>query len=139
MKDFPTKKSKSRIPSSRKRLRNKADTLLQARLKDIYIRCLLCGGGPVVGHHFINKANSLALRYDWNNLVPLCQRCHLLIHTQPAIPTAKIAQIKGAKWLAYLEKIKRVLIKDNLKFYENAIKKYENLGGLRENQRFYPR
>lgn len=108
------------------RLRDKADKMIQEWVRATYKSCLICGKPCTVGHHFINKANCLALRYDKKNIINLCQSCHCLIHCQPAIPTAQIVRIKGDKWFHYIFQARKREVRDNCKFYEEAIKLLNN-------------
>ena len=103
----------------------KADKALQDRTRSIYKYCYLCGASPIVGHHFIRKANSTNLRYDIKNIIPLCNNCHCAIHgSNESLYKAEIGIRKGKAWLEYLKKNK--LNKDlrtNNKFYEEAIER----------------
>lgn len=111
------------------KLKIKADKVLQEHTRDIYKNCYLCGSSPIVGHHFIRKANSTNLRYDMKNIIPLCGICHCAIHgSNESLYKAKIAIKKGTTWVDYLEKNK--LNKDlrtNKKFYDKAIKHLEGM------------
>jgi 5-methylcytosine-specific restriction endonuclease McrA len=109
------------MKTRRQKLRNQADRLYQEYVLNNHKKCLLCGNVCEVGHHFIRKANCLATRYFKLNLIPLCQKCHCLIHTQPAIPNARILQIMGDKWFDKLLKKRKEIIRDNCKFYTDAI------------------
>jgi len=103
----------------KKRLKNKLDKDLQSWARNNYRACLLCGRIPICGHHFINKSNSLALRYFKKNIVPLCKSCHCLIRSQPAVPNARIALIKGKSWLEDLKRERKREVRDTLKYYQS--------------------
>ena len=83
-----------------------------------------CDNEPVHVHHILPRANML-LRYDLNNLIPLCAKCHAAIHD-------KGLYHRGMDFIdderkAYLQRMKNVIFKDYLiqngitesEFYEN--------------------
>ena len=70
---------------------------------------MLCGHDTQVAHHFIKKSNSSNLRYDFKNLINLCNPCHYRLHfNDEAMWNGKIALIKGKKWFNYIEKNKKL-------------------------------
>jgi len=82
----------------------KADRLLQELGRQTYDRCLVCGGEYCCLHHFVYKSQSTALRYDWENAIPLCVSCHYKIHAgkNDTIP-GEITLIKGQDWINNLK------------------------------------
>ena len=108
-------------------LRNKADRLLQewGRRKYAKYGCLICGGTYNCLHHYYTKGSSNALRYDEDNLIPICLRCHYRHHhtDDPSIHD-RIRDIMGDKWLNTLRRKKNKVIKSNRAFYEEALQKY---------------
>lgn len=91
--------------------RNKADRLLQEICRAVNESCLICGGEYSCAHHFIRKSQSTVLRYDMENCIPICHKCHTKCHTgqDDTIP-ALITVIKGKEWLdRLLEKKKEGL------------------------------
>ena len=111
--------------TKKQKLRNKADRVFQNYIKGKYKTCFICGKRQIVGHHFIQKSNSSALRYSEENIIPLCNFCHCLIHSQPALITAKIVLKKGKDWFKKLQQQKRKQVKTNLTFYQEVIKRYD--------------
>jgi 5-methylcytosine-specific restriction endonuclease McrA len=110
----------------KKRLRNQADKLLQEICRALYKKCLVCGGAYSCGHHFFPKSTCAALRYNLNNIIPVCVKCHCRIHSSddPTI-NARIIKIKGWEWLEDLEAIKRnTFTQDSQEYYKKVI---ENL------------
>ena len=72
-------------------------------------RCLVCGKEAVHSHHFIFKSQSLVLRFDVRNGIPLCRECHASIHfRQDPITIGIITNKKGREWLRYIEIRKRI-------------------------------
>ena len=65
-----------------KTLKNKADKLFQELGRALYTNCCLCGGEYTCLHHFIHRSQSLALRWDIKNGVPVCHKCHCRIHAK---------------------------------------------------------
>ena len=106
------------------------DRLLSPLIKDLFPHCLLCGGETQVAHHFVHKSKSLALRYNLNNLIPLCSSCHFKLHQNEGYWSAKIIEIKGLRWFKAIEKKKNELLVgkkkiDYNKVYKKLTKKYE--------------
>lgn len=117
----------SKNPKSK--LRRQADSLLQEyiRAKHKGELCWACGNEPVfVGHHYINKQNSNALRYYIPNIIPVCKNCHMLVHSQPHLVEPKICFKLGEAWYQDLMDVKRRGIKENLGWY------YMNINVLSE-------
>ena len=108
-----------------KRLRTKADKLFsQICLKGK--RCENCGREAQDPHHFIPRSLSSALRYDLQNCIPLCQRCHWLWHNRADGEIyAKIVLGRGKKWADYIKRNRRKEVKTTVKFYEEAIEKLQ--------------
>ena len=95
----------------------------------MYSECLVCGKPSQVGHHYYSKGSCSALRYDINNIVPLCHGCHMGIHTRcdPEIQNT-INEVKGKEWLEELRVKKRnSFVKTNMEYYENMEKKLKLL------------
>lgn len=89
--------------------------------------CLICGGEYSCLHHYVCKAHSTALRYDWDNLIPICAKCHQSHHTgKNSTIHAQIDLIKGEEWLETILSKKRngIGIKANKDWYERI---YKNL------------
>ena len=80
-----------------------------------------------VGHHFISKKNSMALRYFLPNLIPLCKQCHFLVHNQPHLIEPKICFMLGKEWYDEIMAEKRVPVKFNREW---ITKRYDELNGL---------
>lgn len=119
----------SKKKKSIKKLHQKADELWkQAVLKNYQGKCYVCGSKFMVdAHHFIPRRISLALRYDLENGVALCRKCHTALHwkSDPLISLI-IAFKKGKEWISYLEKKKNQKVIPNKKWYQKQIK---NLAG----------
>ena len=100
-------------------LRNKCDKLMQQIGHEENPTCLLCGKPQQVMHHFFPKSVSSFLRYEWRNLIPLCNGCHMRLH-QSGDPTyeQRIIKIKGKKWFDWLATNARNYIKINTAYYE---------------------
>ena len=112
------------------KLRRKADDLLQDYIRAKYGKdyCLNCGSEYVqVGHHFVAKKNSNALRYYLPNIIPLCNKCHSLITCQPHLVEPRICFTFGEDWYENLMIVKRAGIKENISWYETNIKILEDM------------
>jgi len=105
--------------------RNKCDKQLQLKVHETYKQCLLCPNPCTVGHHFFPKSVSSALRYVWDNIIPLCQGCHMRLHNSgdPRYEQ-QIVNIKGERWYEALEAHARDYTKTNIEYYKGV---YQNL------------
>lgn len=104
-------------------LEKKADRLLQIKYVNKYPSCLVCGQQTSEMHHFIPKSQSNMLRYDENNLIPLCKRCHCRHHLSgdPSI-VATIVRKKGNEWYDFLQHQRHEICKMNKEYLLNIIK-----------------
>jgi 5-methylcytosine-specific restriction endonuclease McrA len=103
----PIKKPKKAKPISY--YRSKCDKAIQEFGRRVYKKCLICGGEYSCLHHFVKKSQSTALRYDWNNLIPICNKCHCSIHQgKDDTVTARIVFLKGQDWFDELMEKKRL-------------------------------
>lgn len=110
------------------KLRNQADKLMQQIGQRDNPVCMTCGKASQVMHHFIPKSVCAALRYDWDNLIPLCNGCHNRLH-QSGDPEyeQKIIRTKGQEWYDSLQEKRKELIKVNKGYYEEKINHYKAL------------
>ena len=102
-------------------LRNKCDATMQEIGRARHKKCLLCTRPQQVMHHFIPKSVSSRLRYDWDNLIPLCNGCHNRLH-QSGDPEyeLRIREIRGKKWHESLRKRRDEYQKVNKGYYETV-------------------
>jgi 5-methylcytosine-specific restriction endonuclease McrA len=128
---MPHRNWRFRKPKSKKEIiRRKADKLLQEyiRAKHKGELCWVCGERLVtVGHHFISKKNSLALRFYIPNIIPICKECHSLVHCQPHLVEPKICFKLGTEWYEDLMETKRQGVKFNLEWIETQYKILEEI------------
>jgi 5-methylcytosine-specific restriction endonuclease McrA len=112
-------KSKKIKPAT---LRNKADRLLQELGRYSYDRCAVCGGEYSCLHHFIPKSLCSNLRYDWDNLVPVCHGCHFSFHTKddPAIYEGMVNWL-GLERMGRLKEKRKKPVKTDSKYYGDII------------------
>lgn len=123
------RRGKKRKPAKQK-IRNQADKALQNYIKAKHQGelCWLCGNRPMtVGHHFVYKSQSNATRYYLPNIIPLCQNCHCLIHSQPSLTNARISLKLGQEWLVDLEEVKRGGQKFTKEWVETELKILQDL------------
>lgn len=117
-----TLKRKSKNPASR--LQKECDALLQEVNKILHKNCEACGNPNQVGHHWIEKSRSAALRYDLDNIIPLCNSCHAKIHNifgNSVVGGLNVAEAiigkRGVEWKQRMERDGRVIIKVNVEHY----------------------
>jgi hypothetical protein len=100
----------------------RADTLLQelGRLK--FKSCLVCGAPISCLHHYYTKSSSGNLRYNWLNLIPICQSCHFKHHNGNPDIQNRINEIKGKDWLVELQEAKKIPnpICNSKRYYEQV-------------------
>ena len=64
-----------------KRLKKKCDKALQDYYRSLMRNCESCFVKPAnVAHHHVPQSRSNNLRYDDDNLILLCQGCHMMHH-----------------------------------------------------------
>lgn len=104
------------------------DNLLTPIIIRMFPRCMLCSNPTQVAHHHCHKSKSLALRYNFANLINLCHRCHLRLHHNESVEAGRIIALKGLKWNEYIQKEKQKTIKpDYEEIYLTLKHKLDNL------------
>jgi len=101
----------------------KADKLLQEIGRQKFDTCIVCGNPMSCLHHYYPKSSAGNLRYNWLNLIPICQGCHFRHHNgYPEIHNT-VNATNGEAWLLTLEEARRVQNpKCNTKrYYEDKI------------------
>lgn len=116
-------------------MRNKADGLLTPIIKKMYPTCLLraknCTIQTQVAHHHVHKGASTRLRYELDNLIPLCNHCHLALHMQESEHASTIVAIRGVEWFRELQKKKQEYVKSDVHYY---IQNYNRLKEIYEKE-----
>lgn len=127
------KTKKKKVVPITKRLQVKCDNLLTPIIKNMYPTCLFfkatgnegCFKNTQVAHHHVHKSKASALRYEINNLIPLCNHCHLMLHHNESYWASKIVVIRGIEWFIDLEEknniAKSLDIKMNKAYYEDHL------------------
>ena len=93
------------------------DKLLTPIIKTMYPKCLLCGAPTEVAHHHVHKSKSTRLRYELDNLINLCHRCHQALHHNESYHASRIIALHGIEWFHRLEKMKNEIIKADVLWY----------------------
>jgi 5-methylcytosine-specific restriction endonuclease McrA len=104
-----------------------ADALLTPIIKKMYPRCLLCNNPTEVGHHHVHKSKSTILRHNLDNIIPLCNKCHLALHWNESYHASRIVDIKGLAWFRKLEKVKNQIIKADVMWYSKQLGKLRSI------------
>ena len=102
-------------------LRRTCDALMQqiGKLKNPV--SLISGLPTQVHHHLVPKSCSSALRYNWDNLIPLTNGEHCRLHQSPD-PTTEMEIVRkrgGTDWFFNLKQKGREYNKVNRQYYEN--------------------
>ena len=108
-----------------KKLKRELDRLWVEKAFEKYGRkCLICGKEATEVHHFIPKSLSLNLRWDLDNAVPICRKCHFNLHNRsdPYLNLI-IVFIRGKDWLDRIIKKRKKKVKFNLKYLQKIKKK----------------
>ena len=104
--------------------RKKADAVMQEWGRRNYKDCLVCGKPMSCLHHYYPKSTSSALRYDEDNLIPLCVGCHFRHHNGSPEIQNMINAMRSTEWLEELKRKKELPIKPSKAYYLNIIEKY---------------
>ena len=97
-------------------LKKKADRKLQELGREMYDKCEGCGRPMVCLHHYHPKSMSYALRYYWDNLIPVCHGCHFRHHNGDPTLHEIVRSKRGAEWERNLQIEKRKEVKDTLEY-----------------------
>lgn len=113
------------------KLMKTADRVYQEWGRKTYKKCCICEGKYSCLHHFILKSQSLFLRYDKKNGVPICVKCHCKIHMQQDhVLIFKIEEamekIWGDIWKSHIIENRYKLQDKNIEYFSNKIKEYED-------------
>ena len=130
MKKTPLKRKSKSITS---KLQAKCDKLLTPIIKARFPVCLLngslgnykCTYNTEVAHHHVHKASSNRLRYELDNLIPLCNHCHLMLHHNESYWASRVVDIKGLDWFNSLYRKKQEGIKTNKAYYEEQLERLQ--------------
>lgn len=115
----PIKIVRSKLPKIGK-LQRTCDALMQKLGKLRSPKSIISGQPTEVMHHLVPKSVSSALRYNWDNLIPLTNAEHCRLHQSPD-PTIEMMIVKakgGTDWFFQLKQKGRVYNKVNRAYYE---------------------
>lgn len=120
--------------SATSKLQKKCDSYLTPIVKAQSPCCESCGQPTQVGHHWVEKSRSARLRYEIENIIPLCHKCHFLIHNRfgsNIVGSLDVANIiikkRGKAWFNRLNKMSREIIKTNKAYYEGELERLQNI------------
>lgn len=105
----------------KKKLKREVDKDWQLKGMEEWGKMCFCGNPAAYCHHFFYKSSYPALRYERLNAIPICPRCHTLIHARdPKELNDKIISHRGKEWYDHLkhEAQTRPLPQRNLAYYE---------------------
>lgn len=109
---------------SKKYYRTKADKLFQIKFVEKNPYCILCWQETSCWHHFFPKSTAGGLRYEEQNMVPVCMWCHFSHHNWNPVLHATVLKQRWQKWYNDLIKKKRQYLKsDTISYYKEIIEK----------------
>ena len=129
------KRLKRKMKRSKLRKRSKSKVTLDIadrKLQDWYRKnypddkCEVCGAIAEVRHHHLEKSKSNAGRFNYDNLIALCHKCHSKITFGDNNIVATYSLKRGAEWLSRMKKLRQ----EKKQYYtkgelEKIIKKYQ--------------
>ena len=112
--------------SKKQKLKKKLDKLAQEIFVALNPECLICSNKTSAGHHYIQKSQSLYLRWDFRNYIPLCMPCHARHHKSgdPVIHQT-ILKHKGHEWADELQRDRRIFFKDTIGNLEEKLEEMQ--------------
>jgi hypothetical protein len=115
------------MATTKARIRKKADrTWMMAVFKRWGWNCEVCGEPSYQAHHYFYKGSYPQVRYDTDNGISICRRCHFLLHHRdPKMVEEKIIEKRGKRWLNRLiKKSKQPFAGTNtIKYFKEQIEK----------------
>lgn len=113
-------------------LKRICDALLQSLVRAKNAHCEACGAKCQVAHHWIEKSRSSYLRYNLDNLIPLCNSCHSKIHNifgNNVVGGLNVAEIiikrRGLAWKKRMDRLQPTYQKVDRIWLENVKKRLE--------------
>ena len=93
---------------NKKQLRSSADRIWYEILMIKHPYCEACGAPAQQIHHFYYKGSYGHLRYNLDNGIGICMKCHFLLHHQdPKKVEERIKEKRGDKWFEDLKEKSR--------------------------------
>ena len=117
--------------TKKQQLRSKADKLFKDTCFEKYgYNCEICNETYLAtAHHYYYRSSCSHLRFDIDNGVILCGRCHAKLHFKdPEIVEEQIIKARGIKWFNRLKKKAKnppKYYKFDEKFIEKSINELE--------------
>ena len=107
-------------------LKLKADILLQDYYRRAYAEvCESCGAPFQIIHHHIEKGCSNAGRYNENNFIFLCKKCHSKVHFGDNNVVAAYTLKRGEAWLEQMRELKTQYHKFTVEELEKIVERYQ--------------
>ena len=105
-----------------------ADRLLQELGRKKFQYCEVCGREMSCLHHYYPKSSAGNLRYNWLNLIPICQGCHFRHHNGYPEIHNKVNDFRGEDWLKELQEARKIPNPEcnTKRYYEAKIEELKN-------------
>jgi len=115
--------SDKRMKTKLQRLKEKAVKLASDKNLKNNPYCLFCSQQAKTSHHFIHQSRSNYLRCDERNLISICQKCHMRLHSgYESLMALQLVKMRGDKWRDSLIKDSNIKIKDGIKYWKEIIR-----------------
>jgi len=92
----------------RKSLIRKVDFYFAKYIKSKRSECELCKNKENLQIHHLFSRKNYSLRWDEDNVIVVCPRCHFWCHQNTLLLAEKIRQKNEKKFLRLLEKVKKI-------------------------------
>lgn len=109
----PRKKAKKKPKNRKKELDKIAIDLWKEKAISVWgNRCNVCLAIAQQIHHYIPRSKSSLLKHDVQNAVPICRKCHFLIHNSHNPDKIneiyeRIRATRGESWCIYIDTLKQ--------------------------------
>ena len=108
--------------SKKTRLKIKAVKLATAKKLKKEKYCKFCSKLANTCHHFVHQSRSNYLRCDERNLIPICTRCHMRLHSgYEPLMALELVRILGDKWRDGLIQDSNKRIRDTIGYWEKLL------------------
>lgn len=96
-------------------------------IKKMYPQCIICSGLTTTAHHFVHDSKSVRLRFELENMIPLCTSCHFMLHQNESYWAGKIIEAWGLDWFKRLDAMSQEEVKMNMAYLDGQFMRLKNI------------